>query len=59
MKAICRYYLLCDACNWEFTGFAVPGTVSSRPTRRKTRKPHAADEEVEETAAEDSKVASS
>ena len=38
MKLIGRYYLLCDACNWEFTGFAVPGTVSSKPNRRKSKK---------------------
>ncbi len=29
-KLVCRYLLLCDACNLEFWGFAVPGTVSSR-----------------------------
>jgi len=33
-RIICRYYLLCDNCNWEFTGFAVPGTTSAKPTRR-------------------------
>jgi hypothetical protein len=33
-KLIFRYHLLCDNCNWEFKGFAVPGTVSSKPTRR-------------------------
>lgn len=33
-KVLFRYNLLCDACNWEFTGFAVPGTVSHKPTRR-------------------------
>jgi hypothetical protein len=26
---------LCDGCNWEFTGFAVPGTVSAKPTRKR------------------------
>ena len=36
-KLICRYHLLCDNCNWEFVGFAVPGTVSSRPKRRKKK----------------------
>lgn len=39
LKFIFRYHLLCDSCNWEFTGFAVPGTVSSKPTKkRKNRK---------------------
>jgi hypothetical protein len=28
-----RYHLLCDSCNWEFAGFAVPGTVASRPAK--------------------------
>jgi hypothetical protein len=27
--------LLCDNCNWEFTGFAIPGTVSTKPTKKK------------------------
>ena len=35
MKIVGRYYLLCDGCNWEFTGFAVPGTVSAKPTRKR------------------------
>jgi len=26
---------LCDGCNWEFTGFAVPGTVSAKSTRKR------------------------
>lgn len=34
LKIFFRYYLLCDNCNWEFTGFAVPGTVSAKPTRK-------------------------
>ena len=29
-----RYNLLCNTCNWEFRGFAVPGTVSVKPTRK-------------------------
>ena len=33
-KILFRYNLLCDNCNWEFTGFAVPGTVTSKPTKR-------------------------
>jgi hypothetical protein len=37
MKIIFRYYLLCDNCNWEFTGFAVPGTVSTKPKRSKKK----------------------
>lgn len=34
MKLIFRYNLLCDECNWEFNGFAIPGTVG-RKTRKK------------------------
>ncbi len=33
-KIIFRYNLLCDGCNWEFTGFAVPGTVDTKSTRK-------------------------
>lgn len=33
-KIMFRYNLLCDNCNWEFKGFAVPGTVSYKPTRK-------------------------
>ena len=33
-KLLFRYNLLCDACNWEFKGFAVPGTVSNKPNRK-------------------------
>ncbi len=33
-KIFFQYNLLCDGCNWEFKGFAVPGTVSHKPTRR-------------------------
>ena len=32
-KIFFRYNLLCDNCNWEFKGFAVPGTVTTKPTR--------------------------
>lgn len=40
-KVLFRYNLLCDNCNWEFTGFAVPGTVESKPSRKtkKRKKP--------------------
>jgi ribosomal protein L37AE/L43A len=34
-KLIFRYNLLCDNCNWEFKGFAVPGTVSTKPTKKR------------------------
>ena len=37
LKIFLRYNLLCDGCNWEFKGFAVPGTVDSRPNRKKKR----------------------
>lgn len=33
-KVLFRYNLLCDACNWEFVGFAVPGTISHKPTKK-------------------------
>lgn len=37
LKLVCRFNLLCDTCNWEFVGFAVPGTLSSNPSRKKKR----------------------
>lgn len=37
-KILFRYYLLCDDCNWEFTGFAVPGTVRTKPYKRSKKK---------------------
>lgn len=37
-KLIFRYNLLCNACNWQFKGFAVPGTVTAKlPKKRKTQ----------------------
>lgn len=33
-KVLFRYHLLCDDCNWEFTGFAVPGTIRTKPYKR-------------------------
>ena len=38
-KILFRYNLLCDSCNWEFKGFAVPGTVSAKPTKNPKKKP--------------------
>jgi hypothetical protein len=37
LKFIGRYNLLCDSCNWEFSGFAIPGTVSAKPTKKKKK----------------------
>jgi hypothetical protein len=37
LKLLFRFYLLCNNCNWEFTGFAVPGTVSSKSGRSKKK----------------------
>ncbi len=38
-KLLFRYNLLCNNCNWEFKGFAIPGTVSSKPKRRNKKQP--------------------
>ena len=38
-KVLFRYNLLCDNCNWEFRGFAIPGTVSSKPTKKPKKNP--------------------
>lgn len=32
-KILFRYNLLCDNCNWEFIGFALPGFISTRQTK--------------------------
>lgn len=47
-KLMFRYNLLCDGCNWEFTGFAIPGTVSNKPTRKpkKSKKTHQSEVEA-------------
>jgi hypothetical protein len=38
-KILFRYNLLCDNCNWEFRGWAVPGTVSAKPTKKPKKNP--------------------
>ena len=46
-KIIGRYNLLCNNCNWEFVGFAVPGTVPSHSDlRRKKRRDSAKQRET-------------
>lgn len=35
IKMIFRYNLLCDQCNWEFRGFAIPGTLSRKTKKKK------------------------
>ena len=47
LKLVFRYNLLCDNCNWEFKGFAIPGTVSTKPTKKRKREPSAEDEKAE------------
>jgi hypothetical protein len=32
-RLLFRYNLLCDNCNWEFVGFALPGFISPMQTR--------------------------
>lgn len=52
-KILFRYSLLCDGCNWEFKGFAVPGTVSTKSNKRKKKRepkikpPNFNDDEIE------------
>lgn len=36
-KIFFRYNLLCNACNWQFKGFAVPGTVTVKPNRKRKK----------------------
>lgn len=35
LKILFTYNLLCDECNWEFTGFAIPGTVAKKTKKKK------------------------
>ena len=35
LKLIFRYHLLCNNCNWEFVGFAIPGTLSNKTKSKK------------------------
>jgi hypothetical protein len=48
LKLFGRYNLLCDECNWEFTGFAIPGTVSAKPTKKRKKPNEKPDQENEE-----------
>lgn len=36
-KILFRYNLLCDSCNWEFRGFAIPGTVSTKSAKKRKK----------------------
>ena len=38
-KIFFRYNLLCDGCNWEFRGFAVPGTLDNHKKKRIQKTP--------------------
>lgn len=38
LKCLFRFNLLCDTCNWEFVGFAVPGTLSSKSKKKAKKK---------------------
>lgn len=46
LKFIFRYNLLCDNCNWEFKGFAIPGTVSTKPTKKRKKEQSAEDDKA-------------
>jgi hypothetical protein len=37
VKTFIPFQSACNNCNWEFRGFAVPGTVSSNPRRNKKK----------------------
>jgi hypothetical protein len=54
-KILFRYNLLCDACNWEFTGFAVPGTVTKKPAKKvkNSSKLQSRDKEVKNNSLKD------
>lgn len=37
LRLICRYNLLCDACNWLFRGFAIPLPIGRASKKRRQR----------------------
>lgn len=39
-----RYNLLCNSCNWEFVGLAIPGTVPDQSVRKRKKQPLKADQ---------------
>lgn len=43
-KVLFRYNLLCNNCNWEFRGFAVPGTVTAKSKKSKRKQTEVAAE---------------
>lgn len=45
LKILFRYNLLCDSCNWEFRGFGVPGTVTTKLPRKRKKANSAASPE--------------
>jgi hypothetical protein len=47
LKCLFRFNLLCDTCNWEFVGFAVPGTLSTKSKKKKKVNPPAASNEAD------------
>ena len=46
-KLTFRYNLLCDSCNWEFVGFAIPGTVTSKTKKKRQENSSEFEERVE------------
>lgn len=50
-KLFFRYNLLCDSCNWQFSGFAVPGTVSSKSKSSRKKQPETSRGEEKEQPA--------
>ena len=36
LKLVFVQNLLCDDCNWEFKGFAIPGTVTKKTKKKRT-----------------------
>ncbi|MGI8556618.1 MAG: hypothetical protein ACR2LT_09725 [Pyrinomonadaceae bacterium] len=37
-KILLRFNLLCDNCNWEFTGFALPWTIPAKHSKNSRKR---------------------
>jgi len=55
-RLIGRYNLLCDNCNWEFVGFAVPGTTSVKRKKKKNSESAAAENDLPEIPEEEKRT---
>jgi hypothetical protein len=46
-----RFHLLCNGCNWQFAGFAIPGTIDTPSQKRKHSKSENSHKQTEHATA--------